>query len=140
MKSAAVTRFIIGIPFLLSVILFIVVSSGVLSFKTSIEKQMRSEQEQILSNRKRQTAETTGAISEFSTSRGGAPKYPVALYHFGYEYVIDGKPFYSPARSNTAHSPFDRYSKGTKGKVCYEPSNPENSSFSFAEENRMCGQ
>lgn len=88
---------------------------------------------QIGELRKKQTAETVGTVYDASEnfnhdSSGGGSISCVLRY----EYTVNGKS-YTGSNSSCA------IRKGTKGKVCYEPSDPNNSSFSILVNEKCSG-
>ncbi len=87
-------------------------------------------------NRKRRTAETVGTITEYSESRATGKTYNNK--YISYQFVVNGKTY---TRENyVENGSIVTHHKGVEGKVCYEPSNPENARFSLKKENLICGQ
>ena len=83
---------------------------------------------------KKQTTETVGTIVNKSVSgMSNTSSGSTTLY---YQFVVDGKTYHSQKRADSTSQNLI----GFKVRVCYEPSNPENSGFFFAEENKTCGQ
>lgn len=82
---------------------------------------------------KKRTAETVGTMTDFSETvdTSQPPSVSTKLH---YEFVVDGKRY--EARTESSKSV---YLKGKKVKVCYEPSNPENSDYHL-DENKICGE
>lgn len=86
---------------------------------------------------RKQTTETDGTLDTYSelTEVSGDPPTPSTRTKLNYTYNVDGKS-YSGSCSTSATR--EQSKKGTSGKVCYEPSNPPNSTFYFTK--APCGR
>jgi hypothetical protein len=104
----------------------------------SSQEWQRKHDEYLRESRKKRKAETVGTITNFKStpSTGSSMSYTHTVY---YEFVVDGKS-YSRSNSVGQIGIYGKHRNGVQGKVCYEPSNPENAYFSLKEENRVCGQ
>lgn len=126
MKSSTKTLLFIGIPMALFIGFFIVFLGSIIFIFTLRDHR-------IGEVRKKQTAETIGTVYgssenfDHDSTGGGSIRCELR-----YEYIVNGKS-YSGSNSQCEKR------KGVKGKVCYEPANPENSSFSLLANDKCPG-
>jgi hypothetical protein len=88
-------------------------------------------------NQKR-TAETSGTITSYSESRSSGDKYRGSSTSrtYGFKYVVNGVEFSNSQSSGKG----GEKSRGVKGKVCYDPADPQSSEFYYLEDNKTCGK
>lgn len=86
----------------------------------------------IQANFKRQTAETVGTMTDYSTSSQPSKYGSSTTSKLGFKFVVNGETYYGIDGTSASKSDI-----GKQGKVCYEPSNPRNASFYF-DSNRPC--
>lgn len=125
MKKAWVL--IIAIPVLLMFLVFGAAFVGIVYLGMSKVGEIRAEF-------KKQTAETVGTITDYSSYSQPSKYGSSTRSTLSFKFVVDGKPYSTSDGTSASKSDI-----GKQGKVCYEPSNPSNASFYF-DKNRKCGQ
>lgn len=127
-KQLAIGCFVVGsLLFMGTIFAFLIFnfSSSSMSFE--------EHQKWAIEQQKKRTAESVGTITEFKTVRGTKNNN----YYVTYDFEVDGKKYTHQSSVNNGHPV--TYGKGNKGKVCYEPANLENASFTL-EANYKCGE
>ena len=121
---------IFGIMFL-GMFLFII-GTGIVTFFVLPEMVTKRAVEL---NQKR-TAETSGTITSYSESHTSGDKYRGSTTHskYIYQYVVNGVTYTNEQSSGGV----DEKSKGSKVKVCFDPSDPKSSEFYKFENNKTC--
>lgn len=118
---------IVAIPVLLMFIGFGVAFFGIVYLGMSKVGEIRAEF-------KKQTAETTGTVTDYSQYSQPSKYGSSTRSRLSFKFVVNGESYSATDGTSGAKSDI-----GKQGKVCYEPSNPRNASFSF-DANRKCGQ
>ncbi len=127
-KQLAIGRFVVrGI---LSIgVVFAIVTFSSCSNSMSFEEH----QKWALEQQKKRTAESVGTITEFKTVRGTKNNN----YYVTYDFEVDGKKYTDTSAVDNGHPAI--HGKGKTGKVCYDPADLENASFTI-ETNYKCGE
>lgn len=118
---------IVAIPVLLMFIVFGIAFVGIVYLGTSKVREIQAEF-------KKQTAETVGTVTDYSQYSQPSKYGSSTRSRLSFKFVVNGESY--SATDGTSASKSDI---GKQGKVCYEPSNPSNASFSFDKDHR-CGQ
>ena len=88
--------------------------------------------EQMKEDQKKRTVETTGTITHFESHRYATNS---SFKHYvEYQFNVNGATYNGQLTSSVYHS------KGEESRICYEPSNPQNSQLLLSTEKLVCGQ
>ncbi len=117
-----------GIPFLMVSAIIVVFSAFVMFASHKLIQDGELE--------KKLSAEAVGTITWVSQSYTGASDTLESKYD--YTYIVNGVSY--TKRETDGGSPSDINRKGLKVKVCYDPSNPNDSKFYLLKYNKVCGQ
>lgn len=128
-KPFVIGRLVVGVV-LFIVTIFPIVFSGCGPSGKSFDEHKKWAEEQ----RKKQSAETVGTITDYKESHTGKSYY----YYVTYEFEVAGKKYTDTTAVSDGHPV--KYPKGGQGKVCYDPAAPENAFYTRKEDNYKCGQ
>lgn len=118
---------IVAIPVLLMFMFFGAAFVGIVYLGMSKVGEIREEF-------KKQTAETTGTVTDYSEYSEPSKYGSSTRSKLSFKFVVGGETYSATDGTKGAKSDI-----GKQGKVCYEPSNPRNASFSF-DKDRKCGK